>query len=78
MKKNSLWKRILSLAAAFSLCAACAPAALANADPGAPQGDTLAGAVTEPEDFADTSLQQALVLEAGDGISMASLPENAA
>ena len=78
MKKNSLWKRILSLAAAFSLCAACAPAALANADPSAPQGDTLAGAVTEPEDFADTSLQQALVLEAGDGISMASLPENAA
>ena len=51
MKKNSLWKRILSLAAAFSLCAACAPAALANADPSAPQGDTLAGAVTEPEDF---------------------------
>lgn len=78
MKHFSFARRCAAWGAVLALLLACAPAALANADPEAPTGDTLAGAFTEPQTFAEPSLESALSLEMGgeDSAAVRSLPEN--
>ena len=77
MKKHFfIFKRALAAAAALAVALACAPVAFANEDPDAAAGDTLAGAFTEPEVFADTPLEAALSLEAGSEAAVQALPGN--
>lgn len=78
MKQNWICRRLTAAAVALAVALACAPAAFANEDPEAVSGDTLAGAFTEPETFADTPLEEALSLEMGSEAAVQSLPGNIA